>query len=122
MLAMEWLTRKFWPHVRQSGPGECWEWVGGGSNGYGMVYDPRIKRPVQAHRVMWEMVMKQPPRFLIHHVCMNKRCVNPEHLCDASSSVHAVMHRMTEPKRPMKEGRYESAEELAEWWFGQSIR
>lgn len=60
---------------RKSG---CWEWIGCLTNGYGSFY---YKRNVRAHRYSYEYYKEPIPEELtIDHLCMNRKCVNPDHL------------------------------------------
>lgn len=58
----------------------CWIWKSGKQGkGYGsMSYK---NKPTAAHRVSYEVFIgKIPSSMQIDHLCMNKLCVNPEHL------------------------------------------
>ena len=65
----------------------CWNWSKNVSvYGYGYLN----KRP--AHRVVYEaLVGRIPAGCEIHHLCRNKRCVNPEHL----KAIRTRLHRQT---------------------------
>lgn len=59
----------------------CWIWTGTTTNGYGYVYDPKIKRIRVASRVSYETFKgKLDPRMQVHHACSNPSCINPDHL------------------------------------------
>lgn len=64
----------------------CWLWISTINNcGYGKinVYDHEKKCPVTkyAHRVSYELFKGVLRRgFELHHVCMLRHCINPEHL------------------------------------------
>jgi hypothetical protein len=49
------------------------------SNGYSRI---RVNdKNIQAHRWAWELVNGQiPDKFVIDHICRNRKCVLPEHL------------------------------------------
>lgn len=57
----------------------CWIWRGCKCHGYGYIgLDGKLKR---AHRVYYEYFGgKIPEGKVIDHLCMNKACVNPDHL------------------------------------------
>lgn len=56
--------------------GDCWEWTAHvQENGYGRWQNE------WAHRKVWEFLVGPIPKGLdVDHLCMNKRCVNPDHL------------------------------------------
>ena len=69
-----------WPKVRIGTPDECWEWTASQDlNGYGRFEINR--KPVNAHRVAWELTHGPIPDglFVCHH-CDNPPCCNPAHL------------------------------------------
>lgn len=70
---------------------DCILWHGGTMcRGYG-----RIGRNTYAHRHIWEECFGPiQPGEVVHHVCENKLCINPEHLRLVSSqSDHIRIHR-----------------------------
>lgn len=65
----------FWSRACIGGPEECWEWIAGKSQGYGMFQDRG------AHRVAYELTVGPIPDGLtIDHLCRNRGCVNPRHM------------------------------------------
>jgi hypothetical protein len=77
------LEQRFWPKVDKRGPDDCWEWLAcRKAEGYGTIGAGGAQgRPLQAHRVAYELVVgKIPPGLHIDHLCRNRGCVNPNHL------------------------------------------
>jgi hypothetical protein len=70
------LPPRFWAKVAI---GDCWEWTGAKSNGYGVAWvDGHLQRP---HRVVYEgLVAPVPAGMDLDHLCRNRSCVNPDHL------------------------------------------
>lgn len=68
--------------------GGCWNWDGCvTSQGYGVLYWDKKKQP--AHRQAWMMFRGPiPSDFHIHHICENRRCVNPDHLLPVTPREH----------------------------------
>ena len=59
--------------------GDCWEWTGGTSAGYGVVKIDASPR--HAYRYVWEVLVGPiPPGMQLDHLCRNRRCCNPDHL------------------------------------------
>lgn len=76
---------RFWRHVAVGAPGDCWEWTGGTTRGYGVFWAgirrEGTARAVWAHRWAWENTVGPiPVRMQIDHLCRNPRCVNVGHL------------------------------------------
>jgi hypothetical protein len=66
---------EFWSLVDKSG--ECWNWLGGKTRGYGLFGRSRAF----AHRLSYEATHGPiPTGLLIDHKCHNRSCVNPDHL------------------------------------------
>ena len=86
---------RYWNKVDKQGPvpsvpglGRCWEWIGGTvPTGYG-----RFKVGLftyRAHRYSWILANGKVPKGLeLHHLCNNRRCVNPAHLRLISHADH----------------------------------
>lgn len=80
----------FWSNVEKHSSG-CWEWTGllQGA-GYGYWY---MKGTYHAHRVAYaEQCGDLVPGYHIHHICENKKCVNPAHLQQLPPKEHAACH------------------------------
>ncbi len=62
------------------GEGGCWVWVASlKTTGYGQIQ--LGGRTLAAHRASYELYVEKPDSSLtLDHLCMNKLCVNPEHL------------------------------------------
>lgn len=69
---------RFWSKVEPTG--FCWNWAAHKSrDGYGRF--SLDGRPVEAHRVAYELLIGPiPDGLVIDHLCRNRRCVNPDHL------------------------------------------
>jgi hypothetical protein len=60
-------------------PEGCWEWQGTAPGGYGRMYINN--RNVSVHRTSYELFVGPiAADMTIDHLCLNKRCWNPEHL------------------------------------------
>lgn len=72
---------RFWAKVDKDGPGGCWLWTAGRTNGgYGM-FGVEGNRTVPAHRYAYELLVGPIPGGLtIDHLCRVRHCVNPAHL------------------------------------------
>lgn len=77
----------------------CWNWTGptNSKGGYGTLKIAqgtgwsKLKR---AHVYFWEFENGPVPDGLeLHHICGNKKCVNPAHLELMSHIEHAYLHR-----------------------------
>lgn len=68
---------RFWTKVDKTD--DCWQWLGGLTNGYGTFSVDG--RNIPAHRWAYETLVGPIPRGLvIDHLCRNRACVNPAHL------------------------------------------
>jgi hypothetical protein len=90
------LESKFWARVQlPDEPDGCWEWSGyRRPDGYGVIRvtnkDENIN--LRAHLVALELAGLGNDEELVHHVCRNRGCVNPDHLEPMAWSDHSVMH------------------------------
>lgn len=71
----------FWEKVDKTAPGGCWQWTSNlGNHGYGS-FHPRHGMTVNVHRWAYQLLVGPIPEGLqLDHLCMNRGCVNPEHL------------------------------------------
>jgi hypothetical protein len=77
------LDERFWGKVNFFGADGCWDWAGYVTpQGYGSIYrGGGIRRPQQAHRVAYELLIGEIPEGLVlDHLCRNRKCVNPLHV------------------------------------------
>lgn len=86
-------SARFWSQVIKdtSGPG-CWLWAGRATkDGYG-VFGANNRR---AHRFAYEERHGDLDGRPLHHICRDKRCVNPAHLIPvAGITAHARLERL----------------------------
>lgn len=94
------LESRYWSHVDQRGPDECWPWTAYASRGYGKIwvgYDADgllIMR--RANRVGWELIHGEDPgRQHVRHTCDNPACCNPAHwvLGSHADNMHDMQER-----------------------------
>jgi hypothetical protein len=83
-------AKRFWATVKIGNPWECWPWLSWITDGYGQLkVDNKMKR---AHVIAW--ILWHKGRLLEHyglHECDYKRCCNPFHVFDGTSSVNVKM-------------------------------
>jgi len=63
-------------------PNDCWEWMGSkDKDGYGVMGHVKTKYQ-RAHMISFEIFRteKIDKNLIMHHICKNKACVNPNHL------------------------------------------
>lgn len=87
------LEERFWSKTTQSEPDACILWTGSISvEGYGQF--GRNRRLVIAHRYAYEIAFGRIPEGLqLHHLCGERRCVNPDHLEALSCADHRRRHK-----------------------------
>lgn len=76
----EYVFVRFWSKVNVLKKHQCWEWQSSlNLSGYGQI---SIKnKPYLAHRIAYFYFNgKIKSSYVIDHICMNKKCVNPNHL------------------------------------------
>lgn len=78
----------------------CWIWQGyiHKGDGYGRYRLPGMKWDKTAHRVVYELYYDEtiPSDMTIDHLCLNKLCVNPEHLQVVSRSENSKRARLND--------------------------
>lgn len=84
-------------YIKQSNG--CWIWIRGCTfKGYPCVWNGKIMD--EAHRVIYEQTKgKISEGYDLHHICENKKCVNPDHLEQVLHSRHKAKHKKTHCKR-----------------------
>ena len=80
MGAYKTIKERFYEKVKRVG--ECHVWHGAVStSGYGVIGLPRSAKTEYVHRLAHKWHIGSIPRkYQIDHLCLNKLCVNPEHL------------------------------------------
>jgi hypothetical protein len=74
-------------------PSGCIEWLGGRrADGYRWFRIPGGKQVI-AHRWFWEGEYGPIPKgYVLHHICQNPACVNPDHLELVTKAQHRTRH------------------------------
>lgn len=85
--------RLVWLNPRISIEGECWRWIGSiSTDGYAKCFSKEHtgKKSVKVSRYL-ETLLKGPisPGIVIRHKCLNKDCINPDHLERGTSKQNA---------------------------------
>jgi hypothetical protein len=63
------------------------------ADGYVFMHDARTGEKSFAHRIAWkEAVGPVGSEFEIHHLCHNRRCINPKHLQKLTHEAHVALH------------------------------
>lgn len=81
-------NHRFWIKVNMDGPTQdhmdtnCWLWIAGTSDKYGVWNLPNYGPMVYAHRYAWELLSKASilSGFEVDHLCFEQLCVRPDHL------------------------------------------
>ena len=77
---MSAFEEKFWSQVTKSRG--CWLWTGRvDTKGYGRIR--YYGRDRLAHQVAFRLYKKRWPKARVHHYCLTRNCVRPEHLFDS---------------------------------------
>lgn len=73
----------------------CWYWMGAlNRKGYGTFFVDKNNRKVPVHRFTWEFFFgKIGYDEIIHHICRQKDCVNPDHLAKMRYHKHVQIHK-----------------------------
>jgi hypothetical protein len=79
---------------RSSGPDACWTWTASHDDrGRPQFRISRTGGVKKAHRIAWELKHGPVPEGRdLHHLCENRRCVNPAHLVPARPGEHDEIH------------------------------
>jgi len=74
------MDEKFWLRVNKTDT--CWLYTGPAKSGsYGRYWDVNAKKSQWTHRYAWTLLKgKIPYGMELHHKCLIKICVNPDHL------------------------------------------
>src|SRR5262245_53470928 len=76
----------------------CWDWIGYVNPliGYGYFRPSQSGPNLIAHRMIYEYLVEPVPGLLLHHLCENRTCVNPDHLQPVTQREHARLHSSAE--------------------------
>lgn len=78
----------------------CWIWRGQKTYGYGRIYVPGRASSAMAHRVYYERhVGPIPEGFVLHHLCEQRDCVNPDHLKPVTHSENVALGRRVNARK-----------------------
>lgn len=82
----------FWANIQRTEDGGCWLWTGIKTDGYGRItFGPGR---MYAHRLSYlHHKGKIPDGKVLHHICNNRACVNPDHLVPVSRPDNASLMR-----------------------------
>lgn len=88
----------------------CMEWTGATKNGgYGVIRQPGTTRDHRVYRLVYQVYVGEVAEGIeLHHVCGNKRCVNPDHLEELTRLEHVDAHRARLCPNGHDEWRYET--------------
>lgn len=108
--------------------GDCWNWLGWKNNcGYGSFW--LRDNDYLAHRVSYEHYKKPIEKDMtIDHICLNKSCVNPEHLRELTKSENSRLGNYTcienilVPKTHCKRGHEFTEDNLVKGAVGRMCR
>ena len=103
------VRERFYLHTRRDLMTGCLEWTGSIMGGYGQfVFRDGADKTIQrAHRVAWFIEFSTWPVGHLHHLCLNRKCVELTHLVDLSASEH--IHLAHSANHPGARLRQESA-------------
>lgn len=98
--SLQEFVARFWSKVEKTD--DCWNWTGHiGRKGYGFVSHNPEQYSAQAHRTSWIILRGEIPGDLqLDHLCLNKRCVNPDHLEPVTNEVNGQRAKAIRDLRP----------------------
>lgn len=87
-------SERFWAKVEKTSG--CWYWRGAVAGRYGRFWVGSTRsdgRLLQAHRFAYELLIGPiPPELTIDHLCLNKLCVNPDHMEPVTGAENTRRH------------------------------
>ena len=91
---------KFLSFISVNKESQCWEWTKARyRSGYGVfaTYENKTRVNYMAHRVSFT-IFKRPIRegMIIDHKCLNKSCVNPDHLREVTDRENLLLNRSSQ--------------------------
>lgn len=112
-------TERFWSKIDKNGPisefnpalGPCWVWVTKEVDGYVYFY-PKGEKAVSIHKYAYTLVKGEIPEgYHVDHLCMVRRCANPDHLEVVTPKVNNQREAAAQPTRTHCKRGHELSEE-----------
>lgn len=91
-MSVQILNRFFSKIEELPGENSCHIWMAAKSpQGYG-IFNIGEHTLIGAHVFAYILYYKIYPKYNVHHICENRKCVNPLHLQDVTVSKHRFIH------------------------------
>lgn len=113
-------SARFWAKVAVTNEDKCWEWIPGAGRRGHVLWGDRMEL---AHRVAYRLLHGEIPAGLVlDHLCMNQRCVNPDHLEPVTQGENMRRARLSGAMDPGKHQRDKTECPLGHPYSGANLR